>query len=80
MRFVIEVITIGGGLPDYLRAFCSGSAFSAPVASVSVSLILRGAENLRVNTAFGGNLTAADIVTGLLEFLAVCKLLLGIYI
>jgi hypothetical protein len=31
MRSVVEVIIIGVGLPDFLEASCSGSAFSAPV-------------------------------------------------
>jgi hypothetical protein len=41
MRFMVEVITIGGGLPDFLGAFCSRSVFSASVVSVSVSVVLR---------------------------------------
>jgi hypothetical protein len=46
--------------------------FSAPVVSVSMSIVLRGAKKLRVNTAFGGSLTAADVGTDLVDFLAVC--------
>jgi hypothetical protein len=46
MRFVMEVITIGGGLPDFLGASCSGSAFCAPVVSVSLSIVLSGAKIL----------------------------------
>jgi hypothetical protein len=70
MSFVVEVITIGGGLPDFLGVSFSIRVFSAPVASVSMSLILRVAKKLRVITAFGGSLTAADVGTGLIEFLA----------
>jgi hypothetical protein len=55
----------------FLRASCSGSAFSAPVVSVSISVVLRGAKKLRVNTVFGGSLTAADVGTVLVDFLAV---------
>jgi hypothetical protein len=70
MRFVIEVIIIGVGLPRFLQACCSGSIFSALIVSVSMSV---GAEKLRVNTAFGGSLTAADIGIGLVDFLAVSR-------
>jgi hypothetical protein len=35
---------------------------------------------LRVNTAFGGSLTAADVGTGLVDFLAVCEVLLEIFL
>jgi hypothetical protein len=72
MSFVVEVITIGGSLPGFLEASCPSSAFSAPVVSVSMPGVLRGAKKLRVNTAFGGSLTAADVGTGLVDFLAVC--------
>jgi hypothetical protein len=71
MRFVAEVITIGGGLPDFLGACYSGSAYSAPV--VSVILVLRGANKLRVVTAFAGSLKAADFGTDIVDFLAVCE-------
>jgi hypothetical protein len=40
------VITIGGGLRGFLGASCSGSAFSASVVSVPMSVVLRGAKNL----------------------------------
>jgi hypothetical protein len=70
MRFVVDVITIGSSVPDYLGACCCGSA---PVVSVSMSVVLRGAQKLRVNAAFGGSLTAADVGTGLVDFLAVCE-------
>jgi hypothetical protein len=36
MRFAVEVIIIGGGLPDFLGASCSGSEFFAPLDSVSM--------------------------------------------
>jgi hypothetical protein len=78
MRFVVEVIIFGGGLPDFQGASCSGSAFSAPVVSVSMSLVLRGSKKLRVDTALGGSLTAVDIVTDLVDFLAVCEVSLEI--
>jgi hypothetical protein len=67
MEFVVEVIIIGGGLPGFL----GGSVFSAPVVSLSMSVVLRGAKKLPVNTAFGGSLTAADVGTDLIDFLAV---------
>jgi hypothetical protein len=63
MWFVVEVITVGGGLLCFLGASCSGSAFCASVIPVSLSIVLRGAKNLRVNTAFGSSLTAADVWT-----------------
>jgi hypothetical protein len=46
MRFVVEVITVGGGLPDFLGASCSGRVLSVSVDSVSMSLVLRGAKNM----------------------------------
>jgi hypothetical protein len=70
MRFVVEIITIGGGLSDFLWA-SSGSAFSAPVVSVPKSLVLRGVKKLPVITAFLSSLTAADIWTDIFDFLAV---------
>jgi hypothetical protein len=73
MRFVVEVIIIGGSLPDFLGAFCSGNVFCAPVVSMSMSVVLRGAKKLRDNTAFGGSLTVADVGTGLVDFLALCE-------
>jgi hypothetical protein len=45
MRFVVEVIIIGGSLFGFLGASCSGSAFSASVVSVSISVVLRGAKS-----------------------------------
>jgi hypothetical protein len=50
MRFVVEVVTIGDGLPDFLGASCSGSAFLASVVSVSMSVVLRCAKNLRTSS------------------------------
>jgi hypothetical protein len=76
MRFVVEVVIIGGGLIGFLEASCSYSVFSAPVVSVSMTVVLRGAKKFRVNTTFGGSLPAADVITDLVEFLAVCELLL----
>jgi hypothetical protein len=73
VRFVVEVITIGDGLPDFLGASCFGSAFSASVVSVSMAVVHKGAKKLRVNTAFGGSLTTTDVRTGLVDFLAVCE-------
>jgi hypothetical protein len=73
MRFVVEVIITGGGLPGLLGVSCSGSAFSVTVVSVSMSVVLRGAKKLQVNTAFGGSLTDTDVGTGLVDFLAVCE-------
>jgi hypothetical protein len=71
MRFEVEVIIIGGGLPDFLGASCFGSAFSAPVVSVSMSLILRGAKKLRVIAASVGSLKAADFGTDVVDSWAV---------
>jgi hypothetical protein len=48
MRFVVEVITAGHGLPDFFGSSCSGSVLSAPVVSVSMSVILRGVKKLQV--------------------------------
>jgi hypothetical protein len=73
MRFVVKAIIIGGVLPGFLGASCSGSAFFAPADSVSVSVVLRGAKKLRVNTTFRGSLTTAVVGTGLVDFLAVCE-------
>jgi hypothetical protein len=81
MRFVVEVITKGGGLPGFLGASCSGNVFSASVfsvVSVSMSAVQRGTRELQFNTNFGGSLTAVDIWTDLVNFLAVCKVLLEI--
>jgi hypothetical protein len=79
MTFVVEVITIGGSLPGFLGASSSGSVFSAPVVSVSMSVVLRGVKKLRVNTDFGGSLTAADVRAGLINFFTVCEILLEIH-
>jgi hypothetical protein len=69
MRFVVEVIIIGGGLPDFLGVSFSGRVFSVSVDSVSMSLVLRGAKKLRFNSAFGGSLSGADVGTDLVDFL-----------
>jgi hypothetical protein len=45
---------------------------------VCMSVVLRGAKKLRVNTAFGGILTAAGTGTGLVDFCAVCEISLEI--
>jgi hypothetical protein len=78
MRFVAEVIAIGGGLPGFLGASCSGSAFSAPVVCMSMSVVLRGAKKLWANTTFWCSLTAVDAGTVLIYFLAICTVLLEI--
>jgi hypothetical protein len=46
MRFVVEVIIIGGGLLGFLGAFCSSSVFSASVVSMSMVAVLRGVKKL----------------------------------
>jgi hypothetical protein len=73
MRFVVEVITIGGGLPDFLGASFSGRVLCVSVDSVSMSLVLRGAKKLRVITAFVGSLPVADFGADIVDFLAVCE-------
>jgi hypothetical protein len=73
MRFVVEVITIGGGLPDFLGASFSGTVFSVSVDSVSMSLVLRGAKKLRVDIALVGSLQAANFGTDTVDFLNVCE-------
>jgi hypothetical protein len=62
MRFVAEIMTIGGGLPDFLGASCSSSLH------VHVSSSERCEE-----VAFGGSLTVAVVATVLVDFLAVCE-------
>jgi hypothetical protein len=56
VRFVVEVIINGGGLPGFLGASCSGNVSSVSVVSVSTSVVLKGAKKLRVNAAFGRQL------------------------
>jgi hypothetical protein len=80
MGFVVEIITIGGSLPGFLRASCSGSAFAAPVVSMSISVVLRGVKKLRGSIAFGGSLTAVDVGTGLVNFLALYEVSLEIWL
>jgi hypothetical protein len=70
MSFVVQVTISGGGLPDFLGASCFGSVYSVPVFSVSMSVVPRGAKNLRGDTAFGGSLTAEDVGTVLVDILA----------
>jgi hypothetical protein len=53
MRYMVEVITIGDGLPGFLGASSSGSAFSTLVVSVSMSVVLIGVKKLRVMVAAG---------------------------
>jgi hypothetical protein len=45
------------------------------VLSVSMSVVLRSVKKVQVNTAFRGSLTAADVGTDLVDFLAVCEVL-----
>jgi hypothetical protein len=74
-KFEVEVIPVGGDLPGVLEGSCSGSVFSAPVVSVSISVVLRGAKKLRADIAFGGILKTADVGTGLVDFFAVFEVL-----
>jgi hypothetical protein len=48
----------------------------APVVSISMSVVLRDAMKLLVNTDFGGILTVAEVGKVLVDFLAVCEVLL----
>jgi hypothetical protein len=73
MRFVVDVITIGGDLLGFLGASYSGSVFSASVVSMSISVVLRDAKKFQVNITFGGSLTAVDVGAGVVDFLAVCE-------
>jgi hypothetical protein len=70
---VVEVITLGSSLSDFLGVSWSSRVFSAPVVSVSMSLFLRAAKKWRDDTAFGGSLTAANVGTVLVDFLAECE-------
>jgi hypothetical protein len=78
MEFVEEVITIGGGQPDFLGASFSGRVFSAPVFSVSRSLGLRATKKLRVITALVGSLPEIDFGADIVDFLAVYEVSLEI--
>jgi hypothetical protein len=78
MRFVIEVLIIGGSFSGFLEDSCSDTVFSAPVVTMSMPVVLRGAKELRVTADFGGILTAADIGTCLVNFLAVYEVLFEI--
>jgi hypothetical protein len=71
IRVVVEVITIGGGLPGFLGASCSSSLRV-------YSLILRGAKKIRINTVFRGNLKTGDAGTGLFDYLALCEVFLEV--
>jgi hypothetical protein len=42
-----------------------------------IRLVIRGVKNFRVNTAFKDTLTAADVGTLLVDFLAVCEVSKG---
>jgi hypothetical protein len=57
MALVVEVITIGGGLPGLLEASCLGIMFSAPIVSLSI-FVVKGEKNFRVNTAPPGSLSS----------------------
>jgi hypothetical protein len=70
MSFVVEVINIGGGLPDFLGAFFSGIVFSV---SVGCEVVLRGTKKLRFITLLVGSLPAADFGADIVDFLAVCE-------
>jgi hypothetical protein len=72
---MVDIIT-GGGLPSFLGAPCTGGVFSAPVVTVSMSMVMRGAKKLRVNSAFGSTLTSADVGASFVDFLAVCEVLI----
>jgi hypothetical protein len=75
MRLVVEVITIGGGLPDFLGASFSGRVLSVSVDSVSMSLVLRGAKKLLVITVLLGNsnrLVPAPLTSYLLSCSSSC--------
>jgi hypothetical protein len=77
MRFVLEVIRSSLLVAAYLVLWEP----PAPVVCflrMSMPVVLRDAKKLRVNTAVGGSLTAVDVGTGLVEFLAVCEVLLEI--
>jgi hypothetical protein len=52
--------------------------FSASVLSVSMSVVLRSAKKLGVNTDFVSSFANADVGTGLADFLAVFKELVAI--
>lgn len=75
-----KVIIIAGGLPGFLGACFSDRVSSALIVSVSMTVVLRGVKNLRVNVAFEGSLTAAGVGTGLSHFLVVSSVLLQVCI
>jgi hypothetical protein len=66
--FLIKVTRKRGSVSTWvvhLVLFGSGRVFSASLVSVTMSLVLRGAKNLRAATAFEVFLTAVDIGTDL---------------
>jgi hypothetical protein len=73
MNFVVEVITIGGGLPEFLGVSFSSRVFYAPLVSVYMSVVLRCSENLRVITVLVGSRPASDFVANIIDILAVCE-------
>jgi hypothetical protein len=75
---VVDVNTIGGGLPDFLGVSCSGRVFSVPVVSMSMTLVLRDAKKLQDDTAFGVCLTVVEIGTDLVDFMVVSEVSLEI--
>jgi hypothetical protein len=48
MKFVVKLIIIGGGLSGSLGVSCSGSVFSAPVVSVSMSVVSEVGRNFEL--------------------------------
>jgi hypothetical protein len=48
------------------------------ISLIRLSVVLRSAKKLRINTDFGGSLTPADARTALVDFLAVCEVSLEI--
>jgi hypothetical protein len=78
MKFLVEVITIGGGLPGSFSKPPTPVVFSTPIVSVSMSVVQRSAGKAHINIASGGILTAADIGIDFFDFCAVCEVLLEI--
>jgi hypothetical protein len=54
------------------------TSFTAPVMFISISVVQSGAKKLRIDIAFGGSLTAADVGTSLADFFAVYEVSLEI--
>jgi hypothetical protein len=78
MTFAVEVITIDGSRLGVLEDSRSGSAFSAPVMSVPMSVVLSGAKKLRVIITFGGSFTVSVVGTYLFAFVSAYEVLLKI--